>query len=69
MLYIVLHLIMLHTVDGQEVYVNPREVTSLKGKGSGEHFTPGANCLINLVDGKFVAVKETCNLVREEIEK
>jgi hypothetical protein len=63
-------LIILHLVDGGQVVVNVEEITSLrqsKEEGS-KHFTEKAKCLINLADGKFVTVIETCEEVRKQIE-
>lgn len=57
-------LVELHGVDGHVVQVNPDQVTSLRPRTSGEHFTEKAQCLVNLTDGKYVTVTETCDKVR-----
>lgn len=67
MIYITLvlfRLIMLHGPEGQEIWINPDAVAALRSKEKGQNFPPGANCLVNLEDGKFAAVKETCAEVR-----
>jgi hypothetical protein len=61
-------LVVLHTVDGREVGVNPPQVTSLRPAAEGKHFTRQAQCMISLSDGKFVAVVETCAAVRRKLE-
>ena len=60
-------LLILHTLDGREVAINPQLVTFLTGPRPGAQqgiFVEGANCMVNLSDGKFVAVIETCSEVR-----
>ena len=67
---IVLHLIILHTVDGREVQINPSYVTSVHGRrDENRHITEHANCLIHLADGKFVSVTESCDVVRKMVEE
>ena len=64
-------LIILHTLDGREVVINSKQITSLTGPRPGAAqgmFVEGSNCLINMTDGKFVAVVETCNQVRDLLE-
>lgn len=63
-----LYLIRLHGLDGQEIDINPREITVMRERGQGQHLTKDAECAISLSDGKFVAVKETCAEVRQKIE-
>lgn len=61
------HLITLHNPDGHEIDINPPQVTSLRAAPEGqarEHFTGRVRCMINLTDGKFVTVVESCNEVR-----
>lgn len=63
-------IIVLHSLTGYEVHVNPRQVTSMREpENDHKHFVEGAQCLINLADGKFVTVKETCAEVRQLIEE
>jgi hypothetical protein len=63
-----LQLIMLHRLDGGEVYVNPAEITTLvqprHGSDPGRTSHPDARCLVHLSDHKFFAVIETCAEVR-----
>jgi hypothetical protein len=69
---LVLHLIVLHAVDGYEVSINPQQVTSLRAAKEGEPnklFTNEARCLISLTDGKFVTVAEHCAAVRQLLEE
>lgn len=70
MIFIVLHLIVLHVPDGSEVQINPEHVTSLRARSDDhKHFSPHVNCMVGLTDGKFVTVVETCDVVRELLER
>jgi hypothetical protein len=65
-------LVLLHTPKGYEVYVNPESVTSMHADRPGathEVFTDAVKCLLNLSDGKFVSVIETCDQVRALLEE
>ena len=59
-------LIVLHNAAGQPVLVNPDLITSLQGRSGDrpELFVQDARCLINMTDGKFLTVRETCDQVR-----
>ena len=64
-------LIILHSLTGAEVVVNPQLITSMQRAAPGQpnkNFAEGAKCVVNLVDGKFVTVVETCDEVRNKIE-
>lgn len=61
-------LVTLHGVNGHEIFVNPREVTSMHAAIPGKPnktFTEGVRCMISTTDGKFVTVIETCEAVRQ----
>jgi hypothetical protein len=67
-----LQLVLLHAPDGHEVAVNPAEITHMHAKrdASGDkYFTKEAQCMINLSDGKFVTVIESCEIVRKLIKE
>ena len=68
---IALALIILHrAADGQEVLINPPQVTSLRAPaGPLNNLVPhGARCVVGLTDGKFVSVIETCRNVQQMLE-
>jgi len=68
---IVLHLIVMHTVDGREVSINPKQVTSLHGAKNGQGnqlLTGDVSCVVGLTDGKFISVAESCDAVRKLLE-
>ena len=68
-LLIVLHLILLHTVDGKTVAINPAQVTSLHaGTGDNKLIVDDVHCVVMLTDGKFVSAVETCDEVRKLLE-
>ncbi|SIO34980.1 hypothetical protein SAMN05443247_04271 [Bradyrhizobium erythrophlei] len=65
---IVLHLVVLHTVDGHEVSINPALVTSLhaaKKNQENQLLVNDVRCVVGLADGKFVSVAESCDVVRK----
>lgn len=66
-------LIVLHTLDGRQISVNPVLVTSLheaKSDDAKDKFmTKGVRCSVHTSDGKFVTVTEVCSAVRQMIEE
>lgn len=64
-------MILLHGPGGAELAVNPAQVTSLRARTTESEgfFTPGVECMINLADGKFITVRETCEYVRERLRE
>lgn len=62
-------LIELHGTGGQTIALNPKTVVSLRLPRRGDHFPPGTMCWITTLDGKFVAVTDTCAAVRELLPK
>ena len=68
---IVLRLIVLHTVDGHEVSINPKQVTSLhaaKDDQANKFYVEDVRCILGLTDGKLVTVAEHCDDVRKLLE-
>ena len=62
---ILMLMIILHSGAGVEMAVNPALITNMRNPEPGNpSFTPTVRCLINMADGKFVTVKETCEEVR-----
>jgi len=69
---IILKLIVLHAPDGDEIDVNPEQITAIRDKKSEEDnkFVVGTvNCILNTSDGKFVSVVESCEEVRRLIRE
>lgn len=65
-------LILLHAPNGNEILLNPREVTSLHAAIPGKanrQFDNDVKCVINTTDGKFVSVVETCEEVSRAIQQ
>lgn len=59
--------VLLHTPDGHEVMLNPRQITTMHAAIPGkpnEVMTEEARCRIGTTDGKFLGVIETCDTVR-----
>jgi len=62
-------LIVLHSGSGTPLELNPAMVTNLRNPEAGiGAFSPNVKCQINMVDGKYVTVKETCAEVRKLME-
>jgi len=74
-LFVGVVLIVLHAVDGHEVYVNPDHIAILRPTSEAARGTPnqlivkGATCVVGLSDGKFVSVIETCAAVRDMMDQ
>ena len=63
--------IVLHTIDGLDVSINPAQITSLYAKKAdrpNKLLTDSAVCVVGLTDGKFVTVIEDCASVRAMIK-
>jgi hypothetical protein len=54
-------LIRLHGPDGQEIYVNPKTVVSVRPPRGTDTVGPQLHCLLHTTDGKYIAVTETCD--------
>ena len=66
----VLHLVVLHTVDGHEVAVSPDQVTSLHARTNepNKFFADSVNCIVGLTDGKIISTSEKCDEVKQRLE-
>jgi hypothetical protein len=62
----VLLLITLHGPNGQEIDINPHEVSSIRDPAAGTegHFPKGTRCLVTMTNSKVNAVIEDCMTVR-----
>lgn len=60
-----LNLIALHGAQGHTVYVNPKEVVSIRTAptGANRHYAPDIHCLIQTSDGKVVGSTDNCDAV------
>jgi hypothetical protein len=57
-------LVELHGPAGQIIYVNPREVSSIREPLQTGHFARGVQCLVYLSNRNFITVIEPCETVR-----
>jgi hypothetical protein len=67
----VLNLVVLHSIEGHEVTISPRQVTSLRAaipNKSNALIQEDVRCVVGLTDGKFVTVIESCAEVRARLE-
>jgi len=66
-------LLVLHSVDGLEIIVNPSMIVALHEtkppESKDRDLTKEVRCAISLDDGKYANVVETCERVREMIEQ
>ena len=64
-------LILLHNAAGLPILVNADLITSMQGRSEGQRslFVGDVKCLVNLTDGKFVTVIETCDQVRRLVDE
>jgi hypothetical protein len=67
---ILVTLLVLHVPGGREVMINPDEIVTMRqGEHKGEFVHEDVGCLINMSDGKFVSVIESCTEVQGRIAK
>lgn len=66
---VVATLLVLHSPDGYDVRVSPEQITSMHVSREQGNYPKTSRCLINLADGKHVAVKETCEEVQKILEE
>jgi len=67
---IALALVRLHGPNGREIDVNPMEIASLRAPlDIKSHWAEGVNCIVVMSSGRFNAVSETCDEVRELVGK
>lgn len=64
-------LLVLHSLSGAVIEVNPSQITHLRNPElTKDHsFTDKARCMVNMADGKYITVLETCEYVRRAIEE
>lgn len=65
-------LIVLHGPDGREIDVSVDEITSLQCRlpnAKNQLMSDGVNAIINTTDGKYLAVRETCQEIKDQIER
>ena len=70
MIDLALVLIVLHSVDGREVTINPEMVTTLHAptEQGNRLLTKSVRCRVGHADGKFVSAVESCDAVRQLLE-
>lgn len=69
---ILIVLLLLHAPGGREITLNPATITTMQASKDGvanNIIAPDVKCVINTTDGKFISVVETCEAVRELIER
>ncbi len=62
-------MIVLHSGSGTALDLNTAMVTNLRNpEPTNNAFAKGVQCQVNMLDGKYVTVKETCAEVRKLME-
>jgi hypothetical protein len=66
-----LHLVALTSASGEIIAVNPEQVVSVRREPVVRqgHLSQHAHCMLNMTDGKFVAVQESCDEVEQRLQK
>jgi len=68
---ILFELVVLHTVDGREIDINPAEITQLHESHTDDSpdrlLVNGVRCVVSTTDGKFISVREECTEIRTTI--
>jgi hypothetical protein len=59
-------LILVHSLDGQDIYVNPREIVSIR-KPQSDLLHSDVHCSIQTVDGKLINVIDECTDILRRI--
>lgn len=65
------HLVELHGPDGQVIYLNTHEITSLREPRAinRRQFVAGTRCVVVMSNGNFVAVQDRCEQVRDRVDE
>lgn len=70
-IFIVIELVVFHSVDGHEVAINPKQVSSITAARpdvGNEVLVETVKCVIGMTNGKFHSVAETCDEVKRKLE-
>ena len=63
------HFLTLTGPDGQEIDINADQIVSIRKRREEEqHFHSDVHCLIFTSDGKFIGVRETCQIVQDRLD-
>jgi hypothetical protein len=66
----VLVMMILHSGAGVPIDLNSEAITNMRNPEPGNKlFSNSVRCQVNMVDGKFIAVRETCAEVRKLMEQ
>lgn len=60
-----LHLILLHGPHGHEIRINPEDISALRPPLAQGHTAPEIRCLVQMTNGKFIGVVESCAKVEK----
>jgi hypothetical protein len=61
----------LRTIDGRDVHVNPAHVVSLTDrieKQQNKALSDNVQCVVGLLDQKFISVAQSCEIVRRKLQ-
>ena len=61
--------IMLHGLDGRSIYVNPRHIVSVADAAKDGKLLVSGNCVVSMIDRKFLTVAESCDSIRERLKE
>lgn len=63
-----LQYIVIQTLDGRTMYVNPKHIVSTS-QAKGKLVVDAVQCVIYTTDGRIISVAETCNSIKARIEQ
>lgn len=66
-LWLVAGLVQIAGPDQQVIWIQPDAIVSLRQPRSEQHFSRGTRCLLQMVDGHYVATVESCDSVRRKL--
>lgn len=64
-------LVELHGPNGQRYFLNPYWITTIREPVTADlkHFSTDTHCVVVTTNGRFLAVRETCDQVRALVSK
>ena len=65
-----LELIEVHGANGQRMWINVAEITTIREPREGDlraYFASGARCIVVMVNAKFIATQESCDTIRARV--
>lgn len=65
---VALQLVVLHRVDGRELFINPEQIAAVAAPRPSSTVNREVKCIVFMTDGKQYAVADTCAEVKRLLE-